>query len=67
MKQINLFRNTSGIPIWQRNYYDHIIRNEDALNKIREYIQNNPLRWHFDRENPERIAIDRLEKEMFRN
>jgi len=52
---------------WQRNYYEHIIRNEDELNKVRGYIQTNPLRWHLDKENPERIAIDPLEKDMFRN
>ena len=40
---------------WQRNYYEHIIRNEDKLNRIREYIQLNPLKWQFDRENPDRI------------
>jgi len=39
--------------IWQRNYYEHIIRNENELNRIREYIQNNPLRWQYDRENLE--------------
>ena len=39
--------------IWQRNYYEHIIRNENELNRIREYIQNNPLRWEYDRENLE--------------
>jgi len=38
--------------LWQRNYYEHIIRNENELNRIREYIQNNPLKWEFDRENP---------------
>ena len=37
--------------VWQRNYYEHIIRNERELNRIREYIQNNPLRWQYDREN----------------
>ena len=52
---------------WQRNYYEHVIRNEDELNKIREYIRNNPLRWHFDRENPKRIAKDVLEEEIFRH
>lgn len=31
------------LPIWQRNYYEHIIRNEESLQKIREYIDNNPL------------------------
>jgi len=37
---------------WQRNYYEHIIRNEDSLARIREYIINNPLQWAMDRENP---------------
>ena len=37
---------------WQRNYYEHIIRNEKELNKIREYIINNPLEWESDTENP---------------
>ncbi len=36
---------------WQRNYYDHIIRNDKELNKIREYIMNNPRKWDLDREN----------------
>jgi putative transposase len=34
--------------VWQRNYYEHIIRNEPELNKIREYIINNPLNWEAD-------------------
>ena len=38
--------------LWQRNYYEHIIRNEEELNKIREYIINNPVRWVEDEENP---------------
>jgi len=45
---INQIRNTSDIPVWQRNYYEHIIRNETELNKIREYIANNPLSWETD-------------------
>ena len=40
--------------IWQRNYYEHIIRNERSLNKIREYVCQNPARWQFDPENPAR-------------
>ena len=36
---------------WQRNYYEHIIRNESELNRIREYIKNNPIQWEFDRNN----------------
>lgn len=48
-KQINERRNTPGTPVWQRNYYDHVIRNEADLNHIREYIQTNVLRWQLDR------------------
>ena len=39
--------------LWQRNYYEHIVRNERALNAIREYIRNNPLKWALDMDNPE--------------
>ena len=51
--------------LWQRNYYEHIIRNEEKLNKIRYYIQTNPLKWHLDRENRQRIGSDELEDEIF--
>lgn len=51
---INKQLNKNKVLVWQRGYYDHIIRNEFSLNKIREYIVNNPLKWSFDRENPER-------------
>jgi REP element-mobilizing transposase RayT len=64
-RQINLLRETPGNPIWQRNYYDHIIRNEYELNKIREYLQNNPLKWDLDKENPRRTGVDVLEEEIF--
>jgi len=39
--------------LWQRNYYEHIIRNEDDLQKIREYIRWNPAKWALDSENPQ--------------
>ncbi|MBE9171245.1 transposase [Pleurocapsales cyanobacterium LEGE 06147] len=51
-KQINILRNTPGTPVWQRNYYEHIIRSQDALDYIREYIINNPNSWETDRLNP---------------
>ena len=54
-KHINQLRNISGRPVWQRNYYEHIIRDEESLNKIREYIQLNPQMWKRDRNNPEKI------------
>ena len=39
--------------LWQRNFYEHVIRNERDLAAIREYIATNPLQWHLDKENPE--------------
>ena len=38
---------------WQRNYYEHIVRNEAELNRIRQYVADNPLNWATDQENPE--------------
>ena len=52
-KRINDIRNTQGTPVWQRNYYEHIIRDEKELQAIREYIRYNPLKWDEDEENPE--------------
>ncbi|MGB3401681.1 MAG: transposase [Microcoleaceae cyanobacterium] len=50
-RRINLWCNSNSIPIWQRNYYESIIRDEKALNNIRAYIQNNPRNWEEDLEN----------------
>jgi putative transposase len=50
-KQINIVNNKNGGAIWQENYYDHIIRNETELNRICEYIRNNPRKWEDDRNN----------------
>ena len=58
-KRINEFRGTPGFPVWQRNYYEHIIRNESALQRIRMYIQNNPINWDLDSENPNRKGQSR--------
>ncbi len=51
-KQINIIRNTPGRKLWQRNYYEHIIRSEEELNHIRQYIVDNPANWRTDKENP---------------
>ena len=51
-RRINELRDTSGAPVWQRNYYEHVVRGENELSRIREYILNNPLQWDMDRENP---------------
>jgi len=40
--------------LWQRNYYEHIIRNDDDLRRVRQYLINNPARWALDQANPER-------------
>ncbi len=48
-------------PVWQRNYYEHIIRNEDALHRIRAYILDNPIRWSLDRENANRTGTDEFD------
>lgn len=53
-KRINEMRGMQGATIWQHNYYEHIIRDENDLNRIREYIFNNPSRWAEDDENPSR-------------
>jgi hypothetical protein len=46
----------TGQPLWQRNYYEHIIRNETSLERIREYIAVNPQNWMLDQENPANLA-----------
>ena len=51
-KRINRIRKTPGAPVWQRNYYERIVRDETELNRIREYIRLNPVKWELDRENP---------------
>jgi putative transposase len=57
-KQINDLRQSRGRTLWQRNYYEHIIRDDESLNRIRQYIVDNPAQWEFDRENPAVIAIE---------
>ncbi len=55
-KRINQARGTPGAPVWQRNYYERVVRNERELTRVREYIRLNPLKWAFDHENPHKIA-----------
>ena len=52
-KRINERRGTPGLPVWQRNYHEHILR-DGELDRIREYIRNNPIQWEIDSENPAR-------------
>ena len=57
-RRVNRARRVVGIPVWQRNYWEHVIRNQEAFNHIHEYILTNPKRWQFDRENPNRMGKD---------
>ena len=51
-RRINHIRNTPDVPVWQRSYYEHVIRNEEDLGRIRQYIVDNPACWPEDAENP---------------
>jgi REP element-mobilizing transposase RayT len=51
-KSINLLRGMPGEKFWQRNYWEHVIRNEAEMNRIREYIETNPARWSDDQLHP---------------
>jgi hypothetical protein len=51
-RRINEKRRTQGCPVWQHNYYEHIIRNDLSLQAIRTYIRNNPQSWQIDQLHP---------------
>jgi REP element-mobilizing transposase RayT len=57
-KRINELRETPGMPVWQRGYFEHIVRTDNAFAGITNYILTNPLRWHLDRENPSHLDDD---------
>jgi putative transposase len=50
-KAINKERGLRSVPVWQRSYYDRIIRNESELDHVRQYIINNPRNWDADKNN----------------
>jgi putative transposase len=50
-KNINVKRKMVGKPVWQRSYYEHIIRNDSDYKRIQYYIENNPVNWNSDDEN----------------
>jgi len=52
-KRINTQRGNPGCRFWQRNYFEHIVRNDDEYRQIIEYILTNPLRWEADQLHPE--------------
>ena len=49
-KYVNEVRESPGTPVWQRNYYERIIRNDDELLRTRDYIRANPENWQSDEE-----------------
>jgi REP element-mobilizing transposase RayT len=56
-KRINILRDSLSMKLWQRNYWEHIVRNEQSLQQIRQYIANNPLTWSDDQLNPTVRAV----------
>ena len=54
-RRVNKILNSAGTPLWQRSFYDPVIRDERDLHSIREYIANNPLQWELDHENPKNL------------
>ena len=59
-RRINALRDHPGMPVWQRNYFDHIIRTPQTLDAIRQYIIENPIRWDADPYHPD--ATDASER-----
>ena len=55
-KYINEHRDMPGARVWQRNYYDHVIRDERDLQRIRQYVTDNPMRWELDLLHPNNLS-----------
>ena len=51
-RKINEYRQSQGTPVWQRSFYEHIIRSEREYRQMGEYIIYNPAKWEMDSENP---------------
>jgi REP element-mobilizing transposase RayT len=51
-KRMNEIANTPSAAVWQRNYFEHVIRDDDDYNRIAEYVENNPQRWMEDSLHP---------------
>jgi putative transposase len=63
-KYVNIFRHTPGMSLWQSRFYDHIIRDEKSLQKIRNYIVNNPINWQNDEMNPLNLSKKEFKMEL---
>jgi len=64
-REINAHRGTRGQSLWQRNYFEHVVRDERQLGLIRTYIADNPVRWEFDCENPDVTCPGREEERWY--
>jgi putative transposase len=51
-RRISSFRDLPGRPVWQRNYYERVIRDDNELQRVRRYILDNPAKWAEDPNNP---------------
>ncbi|HLO50578.1 MAG TPA: transposase, partial [Kamptonema sp.] len=58
-RRINQMRRLRGVSVWQRDYYDRILRCEESLPNIRQYIENNPQKWVEDEENQQNYLSNR--------
>ena len=59
-RRINALRSSGKGEVWQRGFYEHVIRDDESLHRIRDYIMHNPLNWEFDRENLDRKGEDKF-------
>jgi len=55
-RRVNSLWNTAGASVWQRSYYERVVRTDGALERIREYVVGNPAAWDRDEETPDRIG-----------
>ena len=55
-RRSNIVRETPGESVWQRSYYERVIRNEEELNAVRQYILDNPAKWQEDADNPANLT-----------
>ena len=54
-RRVNSIQRMPIAPLWQRNYYEHVIRNDQDLDRIRQYVADNPARWSDDGYHPSKI------------
>jgi hypothetical protein len=59
--KINSARGITGQPVWQRNYFERVVRDGKEMKRVQRYIFENPTQWEFDHENPEAVKQERFE------